>query len=357
MSYSSVFGGAERILVDQAQALPQGAALACPEGDLATHARNAGIRVVTLSSRRAELRASVRDRLAYPARIAALGREVHHAVADLEPRSVVGWSMRGQLVAVAALAGTRTAPPLVFCQNDLLPSRGVGAAVRAAASRAQRVVALSAAIAENLDPSGRLSIEVIHPGVDLERFVPCPLPEGPPRALVLGAIVGWKRPDLALEAAALARRRLPDLTLRLAGAPLGHAGRELAGSLQRRAGAPDLAGCASLQGQVGDVPRAFAQATCLLHCAEREPFGVALTEALACGRPVAAPRSGGPLEILDESCGVMYEPGHAHDAARALAEVVGDAGSMSAPARARAERLFDRRVSRERFRAVIEALT
>ena len=356
MSYSSVFGGAERILLDQAQGLDGPAALACPEGDLAHRARRAGLRVMALSGRRFELRATIRDRLAYPARIAALGREVRRAVVALDPHAVVGWSMRGQLVAAAALTALRAAPPLVFCHNDLLPSRGVGTAVRMAASRAQRVVALSHAIAQDLDPTGRLAIEVIHPGVDLDRFAPSPLPGGPPEALVLGALVGWKRPELALEAVAVAASELPGLTVRLAGAPLGEAGQAQARSLERRASAPDLAGLVSLEGDVGDVPAALASATCLLHCADREPFGVALTEALACGRPVAAPRSAGPLEILDESCGVLYEPGDARAAAHALVQVVRSAPAMSAPARTRAERLFDRRTSRQRFRTVIESL-
>ena len=160
---------------------------------------------------RRELRGSPRDRLGAPLRLAALRREVRTAVVGMGPRSVIGWSMRGVLVAAGALAGVRGGPPLVFCHNDLLPSRGVGIAVRAAAWRAQRVVALSHAIAEDLDPTGRLAVEVIHPGVDLERFTPAPLPDGPAEALVLGAIVGWKRPDLALEAAKLAARELPGL--------------------------------------------------------------------------------------------------------------------------------------------------
>ena len=49
--------------------------------------------------------------------------------------------------------------------------------------------------------------------------------------LWLGAIVGWKRPDLALEVAA----RAPDMTLRLAGAALDGDGQRLAAELSARA--------------------------------------------------------------------------------------------------------------------------
>ena len=354
MSYAAVLGGAERILLDQATALEGPVAVACPPGALADAARAGGLEVVTLSEQRAELRGSPRDRLAAPLRLAALRREVRTAVVGMGPRSVIGWSMRGVLVAAGALAGVRGGPPLVFCHNDLLPSRGVGIAVRAAASRAQRVVALSHAIAEDLDPTGRLAVEVIHPGVDLERFTPGPLPDGPPEALVLGAIVGWKRPDLALEAAKLAVGELPGLRVRLAGAPLGAAGEELWRTLERRVA---TIGLAHLDGGVEDVPGALARSTCLLHCADTEPFGVALTEALACGRPVVAPRAGGPLEIVDESCGALYEPGDSAAAAAALVHVVRHAPDMAGPARERAEQLFDRRTSRRRFRALVEELT
>ena len=46
----------------------------------------------------------------------------------------------------------------------------------------------------------------------------------------------------------------------------------------------------------------------LLHCADREPWGLVLIEALAAGRPVVAPAAGGPLEILDRG---LYPPGDA----------------------------------------------
>jgi len=349
-----VLGGAERILLDQAAALEGPAAVACPDGALADGARAEGLDVVALSDQRAELRGSARDRVGAPLRLAVLSREVRRAVVHKRPGCVIGWSMRGMLVAAGALAGLKRAPPLVFCHNDLLPSGGVGAAVRAAASRAQRVVALSHAIAEDLDPTGRLAVDVIHPGVDLERFAPVPLPDGPPEALVLGAIVGWKRPGLALEVAELAARELPSLRVRLAGAPLGEAGHQLRRRLEPRVAA---LGLARLDGGVEDVPGALAKSTCLLHCADREPFGVALTEALACGRPVVAPYAAGPLEIVDETCGALYEPGNASAAAEALVHMVRAAPDMAGPTRERAERLFDRRTSTRRFSALVQELT
>ena len=306
LSYSGLLGGAEQILIEVATALDETPTLACPEGPLAAAARADGLHVLTLPERPLEMRASARDRALAPLRIAALGRDLRRLVAALRPELVFAWGMRAGLAA-GALGSER--PPLVFQHNDLLPGPAVARAVRAAARRADAVVALSECIARDLDPANELGVRVLHPGVDLERFAPGPAPDGPPEVLVLGAIVDWKRPELALEAFALASRERPELRLRLAGAPLGAAGEQLLELLRRRAGQADLAGRVDLAGAVDDVPAALRRASCLLHCADREPFGRVLAEALAAGRPVVAPAACGPLEILDEDCARLYPPG------------------------------------------------
>ena len=61
----------------------------------------------------------------------------------------------------------------------------------------------------------------------------------------------------------------------------------------------------------------------LLHCADREPWGLVLLEALASGRPVVAPAAGGPLEILDRG---LYTPGDAEETAAKLREALSDPG-------------------------------
>jgi len=357
VSYAGGSGGAERLLLDQAAAIEGPVALACPAGPLAERARLQGLLVIALRERKPQARGSTGKRLAAAARLAAQSREVRRAVTDLRPRCVVAWSMRGLLSTTAALTGLHGRPPLVFQHNDLLPSPAVAAAVRSAAGRADRVVAASSAVAADLDPGGRLAVDVIRPGVDLRRFSSTTLPEGPPEALLLGAIVEWKRPDLALEAVATARTQLPELRLRVVGTTLDAAGDSLGARLATRASAPDLAGAVDLHGSVENASSALAAATCLLHCADREPFGLALIEALASGRPVVAPRSGGPLEIVDETCGRFYEPGDHSDAAFALIDVVRRAHDLVAPARSRAERLFDVERSRNRFGAMIEQVS
>ena len=349
MSYSSLLGGAERFLLDLAAGLDPTPALACPEGPLADQASAAGLHVIALPRRSLDLRATARDRLVAPARIAAHARELRSLVEALEPDVVVASGMRTQLAAAALGAGR---PPLVFQHHDLLPGPLVARAVRAAARRADVVVAASDCIARDLDPSGTLRTHVINPGVELSRFELSPPPAGPPEVLVLGAVVPWKRPDVALDVIALAARELPDLRVRVAGEPIGADGERLLAMLRRRADQPDLHERVEFPGRV-EAADALRRATCLLHCAEREPFGIVLAEALAAARPVVAPASCGPAEIVDESCGRLYPPGDAEAAARLLVEAIRNAQTLGAGGRARAERLYEVDRARKKFRQLL----
>ena len=219
--------------------------------------------------------------------------------------------------------------------HDLPPAtRGAAALIAAACRRSDAIVATSGAIARAADPAGRRlgRTHVIHPGVDLDRWDgPPPPAAGPPRALVLGALVPWKRVDLALEIAA----RMPDLQLEIAGEPLpgDPPGHERA--LRARAESPDLRGRVRFLGALADPRRALARSHLLLHCADAEPYGLALVEALAAGRPVAAPAAGGPLELLTPACGRLYAPGDAAAGAAAVTALLAD---PAAPAAARERR-------------------
>jgi glycosyltransferase involved in cell wall biosynthesis len=344
VSYTGVLGGAERILLDCAGGLSRPAVVACPDGPLAEAARRMGLEVAPLRARSIELRGSATQSARAAVAIGGLAREVAGLVRARRPAVTVAWSMRALLACATVPRGL-----LLFQHNDFLPRGLVGRAVRRAARRADRVVCLSQAIAHDLALPGA---EVIHAGVDLRRLQPAETHSAEDTALTLGAIVGWKRPDLALEVAS----RVPELRLRLAGRPLDDTGGRLLEALRGRAAQPDLAGRVELLGQVDDPVELLRGSACLLHCADREPYGLALVEALACGVPVVAPAAGGPGEIVDDSCGALYPPGDAHSAAEAVRAVLADP-ALRLGARARAEREFDRERSRARFNELVEELT
>ena len=343
---AGVLGGAERVLLDWGGSLARPALLACPPGPLAEAAAAAGLDVVPLADRPLQRRGR-------PTRAAldltALARDTARLARAHRPAVVAASGQRPLLAAAGApLAGAR----LLALLPDLPPDRAVAALLRAAASRADAVVALSGAIAAAADPTGRRlgRTHVIHPGVDCEHWeLPGP-PPLPPRALWLGALVPWKRADLALEIAA----RLPDLRLDLAGAPLPGDPPGFVAALNARAARPDVGGRVRFLGALADPRPALAEAHCLLHCADAEPFGLVLVEALAAGRPVVAPAAGGPLEIVTPGCGRLYTPGNAAAGAEAVAAVLAD---RAAPAAARARAVaFDRGGAARRFAALVERL-
>jgi N-acetylglucosaminyl-diphospho-decaprenol L-rhamnosyltransferase len=318
-------------------------AISCPEGALAEAARLSGLTVFAPPARSMELRRSLRDRAGHAARLAIHGREAAALARDLDARVVVAWGARSLLALTSALA--RHHPPLIFAHNDVLAGPAIAAAVRAGARRAAETIALSHTVAEDLDPAGVLDVHVIQPGVDLNAFSPAE-PANPPYALTLGAIEPWKRPDLALETIA----HLPDLRLVVAGAPIGSEGERLYQRMRERATEPDLNGRVDLVGQLDD-PRATLQgATVLLHCAPREPFGIALIEALASGVPIVAPARGGPTEIVTKDCGRLYPPGDTEAAARGIEE----AAPLRAHARERAQH-FDVQATRDHWAAALQA--
>jgi GT2 family glycosyltransferase/glycosyltransferase involved in cell wall biosynthesis len=340
VSYAGLLGGAERLLLDAASAFNEPPTLACPEGPLAERAREDGLHVIALRERPLELRGGgARRRAAAAFHLAGLRREVKRLVEALDPEVVFAWGMR------AGLASQGLGRRQVFQHNDLMPGPAIARAVRTAARRADVVVTPSECVAQELGLPG---VQVIHPGVNLGRFDPTPPLVGAPEVLVLGAIEPWKRPELALEIAALC----PDVRLRLAGAPISAAGEELLARLHDRAGQPDLDGRVEFAGPV-EAAGALARAHCLLHCADREPYGMVLVEALAAGRPVVAPASGGPLEIVDGTCGRLYEPGGVEEAAHALVEALDNAEQLGAAGRQRAEQYFDVNTTRESYRNLL----
>jgi glycosyltransferase involved in cell wall biosynthesis len=351
VSYSSVLGGAERILLDVARGLEPGAAIACPPGPLVEAARASVPELLALKPRPLALREGLRGRTAAATAIAGLALEVRGAVRRLHPAIVVAWNMRALLACAPALTRLRDRPRLVFAHNDLLPGPAIGRTVRAAAQRADLIVCLSDAIARDFGKSGR--VEVVRAGVDLARFSPRADPARDAPVLVLGAIEPWKRPELALAICA----RLPGVRLRVAGEPISSGGAALLARMERRAYEPDLRGRAELCGRIEDPATALRDAAALLHCADREPYGLALVEALACGVPVVAPDAGGPVEIVG-AAGRLFPPGDVAAAAAALLDVIDPSNRprYSAAARRRAEEHFDVERTRERWRELLSDL-
>ena len=173
---------------------------------------------------------------------------------------------------------------------------GIATATRHVVRRAAAVVAVSDWLRRELEakvPDARGKVEVVDCGVDLELFRPAPTPAGPPAYLCVGSLTERKN-VLRL---ANAFERLGEGTLTFVGdGPLRP-------QLERRPGI-ELAGHVPHDG----IPERLAAARVVCGPSLVEPFGQALLEALAAGRPVVATNVGGPPEFVPPEAGVLVDP-------------------------------------------------
>ncbi len=93
------------------------------------------------------------------------------------------------------------------------------------------------------------------------------------------------------------------------------------------------------------MPEVLAALDVLVHCPTApEPFGRAVAEAMAVGRPVVAARAGGVAEIVEhENTGLLVAPGDVPGFAAATLRLLGDPAlraRFGRAGRARAEALF-----------------
>lgn len=99
----------------------------------------------------------------------------------------------------------------------------------------------------------------------------------------------------------------------IVGGPQRHAERRYLSKLTGMAADLGIEGRVRFLGERTDVSDLYASAD--LYCqpnTKPEGFGVTFVEALYAGLPVVTTKLGGALEIVDESCGELVEPGSVH---------------------------------------------
>ena len=109
-------------------------------------------------------------------------------------------------------------------------------------------------------------------------------------------------------------------------------------------------------GRLDDPRPALARAHCLLHCADAEPWGLALVEALAAGRPVVAADAAGPREIVARRRGAAVRARRRCARPLPRSRTCSPMPAHRRAARARAEH-FAVEASAARFAAALAAIT
>lgn len=230
---------------------------------------------------------------------------------------------------------------------------------RALARAASRVIAISTFVKDRTTALGIPpdKVVVVHNGVDTARFRPDEairarlrrdLGLQPREALLLTAasLLPFKRLNVILGACAELARRHVAFRLLIA----GHG--PLRAKLEAQAAELRLRDRVQWLGEVADPVPLMQSCDALLLASVGEAFGNVIIEAMACGAPVIASRSGGIPELVEEGItGRLVPPDDARALAAAIEELVADPVrglEMGARGRRRVEAHFtiDRFVSR-----------
>ncbi len=151
--------------------------------------------------------------------------------------------------------------------------------------------------------------------------------EEAPIVLFAGKFSPRKKPDLLLDAWCHADWPEPRPNLVYVGDG------ELRGELERAA--PPGVVFAGFRNQ-SEMPAIYAAADVFVLASEREPWGLAINEAMACGTPViASDQCGAAFDLVDENTGAIVATGDGQDLSRALVRVVAESKARGEAARDR----------------------
>lgn len=162
-----------------------------------------------------------------------------------------------------------------------------------AAIRVDHYIANSETVAERLHRYYRRTSTIIHPPVDVEAFEVLPNDQHGDYCLMVGELVRYKRPELAVLAFNATGRKLVVI-----------GGGEMLAELRRLA-KPNVTILGSQPFRV--LRHHYARCRALVFPGE-EDFGIVPVEAMASGRPVIAFRRGGATEtVIDGVTGVFFD--------------------------------------------------
>jgi glycosyltransferase involved in cell wall biosynthesis len=391
LTVSAEMGGSERSLVELLHGLRRLRPdwvfdVVLPrEGPLAARVRDAGASAVILPMPAALARFGEAARGGLAARGAALlgataaaagyARRLRKLIRALG--SDVIHSNGVKLHVLAAWIASRRTPLVWHIHEYVTPRRLSRRLLRVCAGRAAAAVANSHSVARDLAVAvgTGLRIETIYNGIDLEEFSPegdvadldqmsglPPAPAGSVRIGLVATFGRWKGHDVFLQAIARIDPALPVRACIVGGAVYDTAGSQYSLEELRRlaseAGVEPRVGFTGFVDRTAPVLRAL---DVVVHASTLpEPFGLAIAEAMACGRAVVVSGAGGAAEIVETGRDALaHPPGDAAALGAVLSRLVCDASlrrQLGAAARTSALVKFDGRTFAASFSSVYESV-
>jgi len=300
-------------------------------------------------------------------------RRLHQRIRDLNPDIIHSNGLKMHLLG----ARVRTShAKLVWHLHDYPAARRLTARLLASQThRCDAMLANSESVAAEARQrfGSGVPVHTIYNSVDLDRFNPVgprvdldalaglpPLAPGGIRVGLVATFARWKGHAVFLDALV----RLRGLA-RVRGYIVGDsiyqtdASQYSRAQLRAHAETLGLGDTVGFTGKVDDVSAVLRALDIAVHAStEPEPFGLAVAEAMASGRPIVVSRAGGAAEIAQGGA-VFHEPGNSAQLAERVRELAGDAArraALGAEGRETALRLFSRERLRETLFPVYEAL-
>lgn len=182
------------------------------------------------------------------------------------------------------------------------------------------------------------------------------VPDDVPVFGIFGRLVRWKGHREFLLAAEEVIRSVPDAYAMIVGDPADFDLGQKA-ELRRVARELGIEHRVIFTGFVADVTSYYRAVDVVVHCSIKpEPFGLVITEAMACGVPVVASNRGAPLEIITDSVdGLLVDPERTDLLAAAIRDLLKDGQRRNALAE-QAREMVMRRYDPERYARRLEAI-
>lgn len=240
-------------------------------------------------------------------------QEFQRSLRELQPDLIHSHGIKTHLL--TALTGIKHTP-IIWHLHDFYGSRPLMAQVLKLFSyRAKLGIAISQAVAKDAKTTlPKLPIETIYNTVDINYFSPLASPRDTfLKVGLVATFARWKGHDIFLAAASEIIKTHPDLNVRfciVGGAIYQTRGSQFSEQeLKDKAAYLEIADKVDFLGFQEDIATVYRDLDIVIHASTQpEPFGLAIAEAMACGKPVIVSQAGGAAELFTHNYDAIGVP-------------------------------------------------